>query len=209
MPIYKGSQKIQTIKAPGADGKIGKVYKGSTLVYEGVKQGWYKWNTTTPNIFVVGDAKGERFLFIYGINYQEYVANDGRNHQMTKQIIYSITGTLGTQGSRVVGKYITQTGSSGGNGGGNYTETLTSGNDAIYYYYENNRGWLTCAYVLPGSVVNSNIVVPHSSWDGYGCNGFVFDNKNGNDITGKIFNNNNVTYTVTITGEKTHLDSFS
>ena len=179
------------------------------MVYEGVKQGWYKWNTTTPNIFVVGDAKGERFLFIYGINYQEYVANDGRNHQMTKQIIYSITGTLGTQGSRVVGKYITQTGSSGGNGGGNYTETLTSGNDAIYYYYENNRGWLTCAYVLPGSVVNSNIVVPHSSWDGYGCNGFVFDNKNGNDITGKIFNNNNVTYTVTITGEKTHLDSFS
>ena len=208
MAIYKGNQKIQTIKAPSADGKIGKVYKGSTLVYEGVKQGWYKWNTTTPNIFVVGDAKGERFLLIYGINYQTYVTNDGLTRQVTKQTLYSITGTLGTQGSKVVGKYLTQGGSSGGNGGGNYTETLTSGDDEIYYYYEDYLGIKSCAYILPGSVVNSNIVVPHSAWDGYGGNGLVFVSKNGNDITGKIFDTN-ITYTATITGEKTHLDSFS
>lgn len=208
MPIYKGNQKIQTIKAPGAEGKIGKVYKGSTLVYESVKQGWYTWNTTNPNTFVVGDAKGERFLFIYSINYQDYVTSDGKTRQMNKQIINSITGTLGTNGSKVVGKYILQTGSSGGNGGGNYTETLTSGNDEIYYYYEEYYGIKSCAYILPGSVVNSNIVVPHANWEGNGGNGVVFTSKNGNDITGNIFNTD-ITYTVTITGEKNHLDSFS
>lgn len=101
MPIYKGSTKIGTISIGPT--KIGKVYHGSTLVYEG--------NTKTIPIYQVpanlsaGGNTNYAPITVFGYPTANTTVPHGAgptDNTPGKYLIKSINGTLGTAGSSIV-----------------------------------------------------------------------------------------------------------
>lgn len=150
MPIYFGNHKIDKISVENKS--IGKVYKGSELLYQktkGLKLYVANYSESTYKNYTYYSVTGllgswSTSGYVVFCDYKRKYIPDGRIFIDSK--IYMTSGTLGTNGSKV---------GSNGSSHAAYRKTLNINGLTCYIYHGDSGIGDPIMFVLPDSVVNN------------------------------------------------------
>lgn len=176
MPIYIGNKRIKDIYFGST--KIGKVYKGSTLVYE-----------SGPSLKLYGTTFNYAGNQLNGYLIGSWSTSGVLMPSRGTMAITSISGTLGTSGSKISAKY---SDSELGVNDAVYNKTFTVNGIKVYLYYKS--GSLLDDYAL---------VIEKSKVGSIALDTFINSVTNPTSVTTTTATGGGITYTKNASGDAT------